>query len=109
MVLDGPMSGDAFLAYVRQVLVPELAPGDVVIMDNLPAHKVSGVPMQSGCRSKSHLFAAILSRLQSDRNGLLKTQGTIASRSTRPFLIWQAIADAINNSNRRNQILSTRG
>jgi hypothetical protein len=43
MVLDGPMNGDAFLAYVRQVLVPELAPGDVVIMDNLPAHKVSGV------------------------------------------------------------------
>ena len=43
MVLDGPMNGDAFLAYVRQVLVPELSPGDVVIMDNLPAHKVSGV------------------------------------------------------------------
>ena len=43
MVLDGPMNGDAFLAYVRQVLVPEIKPGDVVIMDNLPAHKVSGV------------------------------------------------------------------
>ena len=43
MVLDGPMDGDAFLAYVRQVLVPELASGDIVVMDNLPAHKVSGV------------------------------------------------------------------
>lgn len=43
MVLDGPMNGDAFLAYVEQVLVPELEKGDVVIMDNLPAHKVSGV------------------------------------------------------------------
>jgi hypothetical protein len=43
MVLDGPMNGDAFLAYVRQVLVPEIKAGDVVIMDNLPAHKVSGV------------------------------------------------------------------
>jgi hypothetical protein len=43
MVLDGPMSGEAFLAYVEQALVPELRPGDVVIMDNLPAHKVAGV------------------------------------------------------------------
>lgn len=38
-VLDGPMNGAAFLAYVEQVLVPTLKPGDVVIMDNLPAHK----------------------------------------------------------------------
>ena len=43
MVLDGPMNGDAFLAYVEQALVPELRPGEVVIMDNLPAHKVHGV------------------------------------------------------------------
>lgn len=43
MVLDGAMNGPAFLAYVEQVLVPELAPGDVVVMDNLPAHKVGGV------------------------------------------------------------------
>lgn len=43
MVLDGPMNGEAFRAYIEQVLVPELAKGDVVIMDNLPAHKVTGV------------------------------------------------------------------
>lgn len=43
MVLDGPMNGDAFLAYVEQVLAPTLRPGDVVIMDNLAAHKRSGV------------------------------------------------------------------
>ena len=42
-VLDGPMDGDAFRAYVSQVLAPELTTGDVVIMDNLPAHKVHGV------------------------------------------------------------------
>jgi transposase len=39
MVLDGPMNGTAFLAYVQQVLVPELKPGDIVIMDNLSGHK----------------------------------------------------------------------
>lgn len=43
MILDGPMDGRAFRAYVTQVLVPELVPGDTVIMDNLPAHKVRGV------------------------------------------------------------------
>lgn len=39
MLIDGPMNGDAFLAYVRQVLVPTLRPGDVVVMDNLGCHK----------------------------------------------------------------------
>ena len=43
MVLDGPMNGEAFRAYVEQVLVPELAAGDVVVMDNLPARKVGGI------------------------------------------------------------------
>jgi transposase len=38
-VLDGPINRDAFQAYVDQVLVPELTPGDVVVMDNLGSHK----------------------------------------------------------------------
>lgn len=42
-LLDGPMDGEAFLVYVHRVLAPALIPGDIVIMDNLPAHKVSGV------------------------------------------------------------------
>ena len=43
MMLDGPMNGPAFLAYVEQVLVPTLRPGQIVVMDNLPAHKLPGV------------------------------------------------------------------
>lgn len=39
MVIDEPMDGDIFLAYVEQVLVPTLHPGDVVVLDNLAAHK----------------------------------------------------------------------
>ena len=39
MTLNGAMCGVAFLAYVDQVLAPTLRPGDIVIMDNLPAHK----------------------------------------------------------------------
>jgi transposase len=43
MVIDGAMNGEAFLAWTRQMLVPTLREGDVVVMDNLPAHKVAGV------------------------------------------------------------------
>ena len=43
MVLDGPINGDWFEAYVGQVLVPDLRPGDVVIMDNLSSHKRDSV------------------------------------------------------------------
>jgi len=43
MVLDGPMTRDWFLAYVEQVLAPTLTPGDIVILDNLPAHKGAAV------------------------------------------------------------------
>lgn len=39
MVIDGPINRDAFVACVQQVLVPDLSPGDIVIMDNLPSHK----------------------------------------------------------------------
>jgi transposase len=42
-VYDGAMNGSVFLAYIEQVLVPTLKPGDVVVMDNLPAHKAAGV------------------------------------------------------------------
>ena len=43
MVIDQPMNGLIFTTWVGQVLAPTLKPGDVVIMDNLPAHKVKGV------------------------------------------------------------------
>jgi transposase len=43
LVIDGAMNGATFLAYVEQFLAPTLKPGDLVIMDNLPSHKVAGV------------------------------------------------------------------
>lgn len=42
-VIDGPMNGNTFLAYVEQVLAPSLKPGDIVVLDNLSAHKVARV------------------------------------------------------------------
>ncbi len=43
MLLNGAMDGEAFLGWCEQMLAPLLAPGDIVVMDNLPAHKVRGV------------------------------------------------------------------
>jgi transposase len=42
-MLDGPMDGDSFRAYVEQFLVPILRAGDIVVMDNLASHKVAGI------------------------------------------------------------------
>lgn len=43
LVVDGAINGDIFLAWTKQHLIKELSPGDIVIMDNLNSHKVSGV------------------------------------------------------------------
>ena len=43
MCIDGPVDGDVFLTFVRQMLVPTLREGDIVVMDNLSVHKVEGV------------------------------------------------------------------
>jgi transposase len=42
-VIDGPINGESFLAYVEQVLLPTLKPGDIVIIDNLGSHKGKAV------------------------------------------------------------------
>lgn len=43
MLLVGPMNGPAFLTYAEQVLAPKLRPGNIVVMENLHGHKISGV------------------------------------------------------------------
>jgi transposase len=56
LVLDGAMNGDAFRAYTEQILAPTLAPGDIVIMDNLGSHKVAGVREAVEARGASLLY-----------------------------------------------------
>ena len=43
MVVDGAINGELFLAYVKQILLPTLKEGDIVVMDNLGSHKAAGV------------------------------------------------------------------
>lgn len=99
MVIDGAMDGNAFIAYVEQVLVPELRKGDVVIMDNLPAHKVSGVRLaieQTGARliylpPYSPDFNPI-------ENAFPKLKAHLRKAAARTIDdLWNAIANAIDS------------
>ena len=56
LVLDGPMTGEVFLAYAEQVLAPCLSPGDVVVLDNLAAHKVAGVEQAVSAAGASMMY-----------------------------------------------------
>ena len=97
MVLDGPMNGEAFLAYIRQVLVPVLRKGDIVIMDNLPAHKVTGVRQAIEAAGARLLY---LPPYSPDFNPIemafakLKAALRKAAARTIPEL-WDSIAEAI--------------
>jgi len=75
-VFDGAINGDAFLAYVEQVLVPTLCKGDVVIIDNLGSHKAGGV------RQAIEKAGAMLLFIPPDRTGVCKTQGSPARHGT---------------------------
>jgi transposase len=56
LVLDGPVNGADFRAWVEQFLGPTLAPGDIVIADNLASHKVSGIREVIKARGASMMF-----------------------------------------------------
>jgi transposase len=56
LVLDGAMNGETFRAYVEQFLAPTLAPGEIVLADNLGSHKVAGVREAIEARGASLVF-----------------------------------------------------
>ena len=56
LVFEGAMTGSIFRTYIEQNLAPTLRPGDVVVMDNLPAHKVTGIMELIHARGAAVLF-----------------------------------------------------
>ncbi len=98
MVLDGAMHGAVFLAYVEQVLAPTLSPGDIVVMDNLPAHKAVAVRQaveRIGAELRflppySPAFNPIEMAFSKFKTSLKKT----AARTIDD--LWNAIAEAIH-------------
>jgi len=76
MVIDGPINREAFVAYVEQVLAPELQPGDIVIMDNLSSHKASYIcEAIEAAVATLRFLPRLLPRLQPDRKSLLEAEG----------------------------------
>ena len=56
-VFDGPIDSPSFLAYIEQVLVPTLRPGDVVVLDNLAVHKQPEVRAAMSRRGRTFGFS----------------------------------------------------
>ena len=97
MVLDGPMNGAWFLAYVQQVLAPTLKPGDVVIMDNLAAHKSTPIKDAMEAVGARLLFLPPYSPdLNPIENAFAKLKALLKKAAARSIeQLWDAIARII--------------
>ena len=97
MILDGAMDGVAFKAYIEQVLVPTLTPGDIVIMDNLPAHKHDAI-RQAIERAGAELryLPAYSPDLNPIEQGFAKFKALLKKAAPRTVeSLWQAIAETL--------------
>ena len=112
LVLSGPMTGESFCAYVEQFLAPTLSKGDVVVMDNLAAHKVAGVGEAIAAVGASILY---LPPYSPDLNPIeqlfakLKALLRKAAARTRDAL-WTTIGqllDALSPAERRNYLINS--
>ena len=98
-VLGGPINRDAFEAYVEQVLVPELRPGDIVVMDNLSSHKGPAVrtrieaagarllflpPYSPDFSPIENAFAKLKALLRKAAERTVETSGLPSARSSGP-------------------------
>jgi transposase len=97
MVLDGPMNRAAFQAYVEQVLVPTLRPGEMVIMDNLPAHKGSEVRRVIEAAGAALCYLPPYSPdLNPIENAFSKLKAILRKAAARTIdALWDAIRDAL--------------
>ena len=97
MVIDGPMNGPAFLAWVEQVLAPTLKPGDVVVMDNLPAHKPAAVRAAiERCGAELRYLPPYSPDLNPIEMAYAKLKALLKKAAARTIeALWHAIGDAI--------------
>ena len=98
MVLDGAMNGDAFRAYVNHVLAPTLSPGDVVIMDNLPAHKASGIREAiEAAGAKLCYLPPYSPDFNPIENAFSKLKALLRARAERTIdALWDAVGEVID-------------
>lgn len=92
------MDGEAFLVYVRRVLIPILTPGDIVIMDNLPAHKVGGVREAIEAKGAQLLYLPPYSPdFNPIEKAFAKLKAFLRKAAARTIdLLWDTIAKAVD-------------
>ena len=101
MVLDAPMNGSAFRAYVERLLAPTLGPDDVVILDHLPAHRVAGVRDMIEARGATLRFLPPYSPdFNPIENAFAKLKAILRKAAARTIDdLWNAIRDALPQFN----------
>ena len=99
MVLDGAMYGAAFLAYVDQLLVPALEPGDIVVMDNLPAHRSAAVrDAIQGAGAELRFLPPYSPDFNPIEMAFSKLKACLKRRAARTVdELWDAIGEATDN------------
>ena len=97
MVLDGAMNGYAFRAYVEQVLTPTLSPGDIVIVDNLPAHKAAGIrDAIETAGAKLHYLPPYSPDFNPIENAFSKLKALLRAKAERTIdALWDAVGEIV--------------
>jgi transposase len=97
-VFDGAINGERFRAWVEQALAPTLAPGDLVVMDNLAAHKVQGVRAAIEARGARLLYLPPYSPdLNPIEQVFAKLKALLRTAATRTVdALWRAIGQALD-------------
>jgi transposase len=97
MVLDGPMNGAAFKAYVEQVLAPTLQPGDIVVMDNLAAHKNAAIREAiEAAGAELHYLPPYSPDFNPIENAFAKLKAILRKAAARTLDdLWAAIGEAL--------------
>lgn len=98
MVLDGPINRIAFQAYIEQVLVPELSPGDIVVMDNLSSHKGPAVRQAIEAAGARLLYLPPYSPdFNPIENAFAKLKALLRAAAERTVDgLWDAIGDLVD-------------
>ena len=98
LVVDSAINGAIFVAYVEQVLAPTLRPGDLVVMDNLSSHKVTGVREAIEARGASLIYLPPYSPdLNPIEQAFAKLKGLLRAEAARTVDdLWNAIGRLLN-------------
>jgi transposase len=98
MVVDGPMDGELFLAWVEQFLCPTLQAGDIAILDNLSSHKVEGVQQAIAAAGATVLYLPPYSPDLNPIEKLFSKLKTLLRKAAKRSIedLWQEIGELLD-------------